>query len=65
MYALIIRALPDFQIALSDDQVFYTFAPLQLKNAVSELFQQLKMHLRLAGGEELKEDFMSVLQKDS
>jgi hypothetical protein len=65
MYALIIRALYDFQIALSDDQVFCTFAPLQLKNAVSELFHQLKIQVRLAGGEESKEDFMSAVHKDS
>jgi hypothetical protein len=32
---------------------------------VSELFQQLKMQVRLAGGEELKEDFMSAVQQDS
>jgi uncharacterized protein YktB (UPF0637 family) len=49
MYILIIKKLPDFQIALSDDQVFRTFAPLQLKNPVSELFQQLQMLVRLAG----------------
>ena len=65
MYAVIIMALPDFQIALSDDQVFCTFAPLQLKNAVSELFQQLKMQVRFIGREELKEDFMSAVQQDS
>ena len=66
MYALIIRALYDFQIALSDDQVFCTFAPLQLKNAVSELFHQLKMQVRLpGGGEELKESYKSALQQDS
>jgi hypothetical protein len=34
MYSLIIKALPDFQIALSEEQVFCEFAPLQLKNVV-------------------------------
>jgi hypothetical protein len=66
MYAFIIRALPVIQIELSEDQVFCTFAPLQLKNAVSELFQLLKiMQVRFAGVEELKEDFMSEVQQDN
>jgi hypothetical protein len=65
LYSVIIRELPDFQIALSDDQVFCTFAPLQLKNAVSELFLQLKNAVRFAGGEELKEDFMGAVRQDS
>jgi hypothetical protein len=47
MYSIIIKALPDFQIAVSDDQVFSTFAPHQLKNAVGQLFRQLKMKLSL------------------
>jgi hypothetical protein len=47
MYYVIIKALPDFQIALSDDQVFSTFAPHQLKYAVGELFRQLKKKLCL------------------
>jgi hypothetical protein len=49
MYIIIIKALPDFKIALSDDQVFCYFAPFKLKNAVSELFQHLKMQVRLTG----------------
>ena len=65
LYSLIIRALPDFQIALSDDQVFCTFAPLQLKNAVSELFLQIKNAVRFAGGEELKDDFLGAVREDS
>ncbi len=69
MYTLIIKALPEFQFALTDDQVFCTLAPTQLKNAVSELFQQLKMQVRLAGKqtageEEQKRDFHSMVQLD-
>ena len=69
MYTLIIKAQPDFQIALSEDQVFCTFAPPQLKNTVGELFQQLKIQVRLAGqqtaeGEEQKGDFISMVQQD-
>jgi hypothetical protein len=43
MYTSIIKTLPLLQSALSDEQVFRLFAPLQLKNAVTELFQQLEM----------------------
>jgi hypothetical protein len=42
MHALIIKAQPYFQNALSDEVVFTTFAPSQLKNAITELFQLLK-----------------------
>ena len=42
MYSSIVRALPDFQIALSDEQIFSAFSPIQLKNTLSELFSQLK-----------------------
>ena len=42
MYALIIKAQPDFRNALTDEDVFTVFAPPQLKNATSELFQKLK-----------------------
>jgi hypothetical protein len=60
MYSSIIKALPDFQIALSDDKVFSEFAPIQLKNIVSELFLELKKHVshscqRRVDIEELKE----------
>jgi hypothetical protein len=66
MYSLITKAIPGFQSALSDEQVFRTFAPLQLKNAVTELFQQLEMRVRLAGqktdgDEEQKGDFMRMV----
>jgi hypothetical protein len=43
MYALLIKALPDFQQYLSEKKVFSTFAPDQLKNVVRELFKQLKI----------------------
>jgi hypothetical protein len=42
MYSSIIRELPDFQISLSEDLVFSSFAPVQLKNTVIELFEQVK-----------------------
>jgi hypothetical protein len=53
--------MPIFQKALSDDQVFYEFAPIQLKNTVSALFRQLKKHAssgpqKKGDVEELKED---------
>jgi regulator of sirC expression with transglutaminase-like and TPR domain len=68
MYYIIIKALPDFQIALSDDQVFSTFAPHQLKYAVGELFRQLKKKLRLdaqQSAEDEKEDFFSMVHEDA
>ena len=69
MYTLIIKALPEFQYALSDDQIFCTLAPPQLKNAVSELFQQLKIQASLAGQqrageEEQKGDVISMVQQN-
>ena len=48
MYSLIIKELPDFQIALSDEQVFSAFAPSQLKNTLGELFKQLKKYTNAA-----------------
>jgi hypothetical protein len=42
IYTVIIKILPDFQNSLSEDQVFSTFAPAQIKNAVTELFRELK-----------------------
>lgn len=67
MYTLIIKTLPEFLSALSDEQVFRTFAPPQLKNAVSDLFQQLEIQVRIAGrkttGEkEQKRESMSMAQ---
>lgn len=70
MYTSIIKTLPLLQSALSDEQVFRLFAPLQLKNAVTELFQQLEMQVRLARQqtageeEEQKEDFMKMVHQD-
>jgi hypothetical protein len=46
MFTVIIKRLPDFQTSLSDDQVFSAFAPIQLKNAVIELFRELKYQVR-------------------
>jgi hypothetical protein len=43
MYTLIIKAIPSFQSAISDENVFRILAPLQLKNTVTELFQQLEI----------------------
>ena len=65
MYSSIIKALPDFQIILPDDQVFYEFAPIQLKNTVNVLFKQLKKHAKFgsqnkADFEDLKEDLMMI-----
>jgi hypothetical protein len=64
MYSLIIKKLPIFQKALSDDQVFYEFAPIQLKVTVSELFKELKKRAgsspqKKADLEELKEGIMN------
>jgi hypothetical protein len=42
MYALIIKAQPDFQSALSEEELLTSFAPPQLADAVSELFQLVK-----------------------
>jgi hypothetical protein len=42
MYALIIKALPGIRQELHEDQVFYEFAPKQLKDTVTDLFQLLK-----------------------
>ena len=61
MYSSIIKELPTFQKVLSDNQVFYEFAPEQLKNTVSTLFKQLKKHAasgpqKKADVEELKQD---------
>lgn len=65
MYAVIIKAQPDFQKALTDEEAFTTFAPPQLKNATSELFQQLKKQVHLAGQQRAEdEDLMSVVQHD-
>jgi hypothetical protein len=65
MHALIIKAQPDFQNALTDEEVFATFAPSQLKNATRELFQQLKKQVHLAGQQRAQDDdFMSVVQHD-
>jgi hypothetical protein len=63
MYSSIIKAWPNFQKALSDDQIFSEFAPVQLKNTVSVLFKQLRKHAspgpqKNAPVEELKEDIM-------
>jgi hypothetical protein len=44
MYALIVKALPDLQKSLPEDQVFSKFAPYQLKQTVTDLFQLLKKH---------------------
>jgi hypothetical protein len=67
MYSSINKALPIFQKALSDDQVFYEFAPEQLKNTVSTLFKQLKKYAvsvpqKKADVEELKQDIMKSRQ---
>ena len=69
MYSSIVKALPDFQIALSDEQIFSAFAPIQLKNTLSELFSHLKKFYgtgpeKRANLEELKEDMMLGMQKD-
>ena len=63
MYSSIIKVIPDFQISLSDDQVFSELAPIQLKITVSELFTQLKKQgspalQKSADVEELKVDVM-------
>jgi hypothetical protein len=64
MYSSIIKELPTFQKVLSDNQVFYEFAPVQLQNTVSALFKQLKKHAAGSGSqkkpdaEELKELIM-------
>ena len=42
LFSFINKQLPDFQYVLPEDQVLSTFAPIQLKNAVKEIFQQLK-----------------------
>jgi hypothetical protein len=42
MYVLIIKAQPEFKSALSEEEVFTSFAPPQLEDAVSELFQLVK-----------------------
>ena len=42
MFSMIIKGLPDFQVGLSDDLVFFTFAAMKIKTTVSELFQKLK-----------------------
>jgi hypothetical protein len=50
--------------------VFRTLAPLQLKNTVFELFQQLEIKMRLVSQqtagreEEQQEDFMRMVQQD-
>ena len=70
MYTLIIKAIPSFQIAISDENVFRTLAPLQLKNTVTELFQQLEIQVRLASQqtvreeEEQQQDFMRMVQQE-
>jgi hypothetical protein len=64
MYSSIIKELPTFQKVLSDNNVFYEFAPEQLKNTVSALFKQLKKHAAGSASqikpdvEELKNDIM-------
>ena len=64
MYALIIKAQPDFRNALTDEDVFTVFAPPQLKNATSELFQKLKKQA-LAGKQRAQDqDVMRVMQHD-
>jgi hypothetical protein len=50
--------------------VFSAFAPIQLKNTLSELFKQLKKHSspapqkRASNAEELKEDVMRSSKED-
>lgn len=60
MFSSIIKALPILQEFLSDDHVFFEFAPIQLKNTVMDLFRQLKKYASSgppikADVEELKE----------
>jgi hypothetical protein len=68
MYSIIIKELPDFQSALSDKKVISKLAPQKLKNAVSELFRQLKMKVQLASkqryedNEKVEDLFFSSLQ---
>ena len=62
MYSIIIKAEPDFQMGLSEDQVFYSIAPIQLKNSVNELFQELNKPAYVetknrSEDEEIKEGF--------